>query len=388
MSPECAQALEDIRSAGRALLKYISPNDVDVTGAHQSGFYLPKGASKAFTPYPPEKNVNRDHHVRVTWPDGRETESVVKWYGQGTRSEYRLTRFGRAFPWRSPGRLGDLLILIPVTLTVFRAHILRSEDDIDDLQSGLGIEVIQQWVFYDGRSVPAESADQCLNRRFRAFVAQIEALPGVQVFSDATREALAKCIPDFTGKSPDERILRLVQEEYTLYRMAEQRIWKPRIKDPFRSIDEFLTTAQSILQARKSRAGRSLENHVEGVLADGGLPFQMRQVLDGTRPDIVIPGKTSYDNPEYPVEKLLIMGVKHTCKDRWRQVLKEAPRVRHRYIFTVQHGISSLQLDEMFGAGVSLIVPFALHKEYPRTHRKRLLTLQAFIEQAKHAIAQ
>lgn len=386
MSPECAQALTDVRNAGKALLKFISPNDVDVTGAHQSGFYLPKGVWQAFTPHPPERGVNRDHFVTVIWPDGLKTDSVVKWYGQA-KSEYRLTRFGRGFPWRRPDRLGDLLILIPLSLSLFHAHIVCSEDDIGDLQSGLGIEVIKQWTFYDRDAAPVESEDQCLNRQFREFVELLDELPEVRRFSYATRDALLRCVPAFSESSTDARFLRLVQEEYTLYRMAEQKIWKPRIEHIFQTIDDFLITAQSILQARKSRAGRSLENHVETVLEGADIPHEMRPILDGTRPDIVIPGKASYDDPKYPTDKLLVLGIKHTCKDRWRQVLEEAPRVTHRYILTVQHGISSSQLDLMTEAGISLIVPSDLHEEYPRSHRRRLLTLDEFITHAKRMIA-
>jgi hypothetical protein len=386
MSPECELAHADARIAGKALLKFISPNDVDVTGAHQSGFYLPKQVWKVFSPYPPEKGINKDHHVRVIWPDGRETSSVVKWYGQKTRSEYRLTRFGRSFPWRSAERLGDLLLMVPITITDFRAHILGSEEDIQDIQSALGIEVVGQWAFYDRDAAPAESENQCLNRLFTGFVAGLEGFPEVRVFSNATRDALLRCVQDFQGLSSDDRIVRMVHEEYTLYRMVEQKVWQPRIRDVFQSIEEFLSTAQSLIQARKSRAGRSLENHVEAVLSDEQIPFQMRQIVDGTRPDIVIPDKASYDNLRYPKNKLLIVGVKHTCKDRWRQVLNEAPRVPHKYIFTMQHGISSMQLDEMFKSRISLIVPSPLHKEYPRSYRERLMSLDQFIAHAKRIL--
>ena len=50
----------------------------------------------------PEKGVLAKHPVRVEWQDGRITKSVVTWYGKLTRSEYRLTRFGRDFPFLTP----------------------------------------------------------------------------------------------------------------------------------------------------------------------------------------------------------------------------------------------------------------------------------------------
>src|SRR5215471_10654967 len=121
MSVEAAVA--DALAAGKALCKIISRNDVGATGGHQCGFYLPKSAWHMFTPQPPEKGVNHKSKVSIQWPEGITTDSVVDWYGKGTRSEYRLTRFGRQFPWLNEEYVGSLLVLVPVTLNAFKAHI-------------------------------------------------------------------------------------------------------------------------------------------------------------------------------------------------------------------------------------------------------------------------
>jgi hypothetical protein len=106
----------------------------------------------------------------------------------------------------------------------------------------------------------------------------------------------------------------------------------------------------------------------------------MRQVVDGTRPDILIPGKAEYNDPAFPNKKLFMVGVKMTCKDRWRQVTKEAPRIKRKHILTLQKGISGKQLDEMQRAKVTLIVPEALHKEYPPEGKAIVLSVNAFID--------
>jgi uncharacterized metal-binding protein len=49
----------------------------------------------------------------------------------------------------------------------------------------------------------------------------------------------------------------------------------------------------------------------------------------------------------YPTNKLFMVGVKTTCKDRWRQVLNEAKRVKDKHILTTQQGISKRQLNDM-----------------------------------------
>jgi Restriction endonuclease EcoRII, N-terminal len=61
------------------ILKFISPNDVGLTGGHQCGYYLPKKVWKLFTPNPPTKGVNKESIVKVLWQDGRETQSRIVW---------------------------------------------------------------------------------------------------------------------------------------------------------------------------------------------------------------------------------------------------------------------------------------------------------------------
>ena len=127
------------------MLKFISANDAGTTGSHQAGFYLPKNAWQMYTPYPPHDGRNDKHEVTILWQEGRETQSVVTWYGTGTRSEYRLTRFGRGFPYLNDDYVGGLLVLIPLDISSFRAYILDLDEDILEAQVALGVEIISGW---------------------------------------------------------------------------------------------------------------------------------------------------------------------------------------------------------------------------------------------------
>jgi hypothetical protein len=109
-------------------------------------------------------------------------------------------------------------------------------------------------------------------------------------------------------------------------------------------------------------------------------PFDVRPQIDGrVQPDILIPSKAQYEDTSFPAERLRIVGVKTTCKDRWRQVLNEGKRVPKKHILTIQPGISLNQLNEMSAAGVTLVVPKRLHKEYPQGSGARILTLEEFV---------
>lgn len=382
LSIDGEMALRDSLETGKAIVKFISANDVGLTGSHQYGFYLPKAAWQLFTPHAPVTGENNQHDVEILWPDGLITRSRVSWYGVRTRSEYRLTRFGNNFPWiawNSSDNVGDLLIIVPHSIDQFSAYILHLEEDIDEILAGLGIEITDTWGYYNTSQMPEETEDQCVIERFNNFVQNLQSLPSGSIFSQTTVDALTDCIEDFDDIDPDSKLLRLVREEYLLYRIAEKHIFEPRIQQLFPTIDDFLKTANSILQARKSRAGRSLENHVEYILSHAGISYDIRPIVDGTRPDIIVPGVQQYEDPGFPIDDLFIIGIKRTCKDRWRQVTQEAPRIPRKYILTLQRGMSSNQFEEMTSLNVSLVVPKNFHSDFPPDVRPSLMTVQSFI---------
>lgn len=379
-SPACERAIEIARKQGRALLKFISANDVGATGTHQCGFYLPKNAWKMFTPHPPKKGANKKHEVEIVWMDGRITDSVITWYGQLTRSEYRLTRFGKDFPFLVSDFIGDLFVLIPTSRDSFEAYVLDSSEDIEVIQAALGVEAIEGWAVYDQEAPKVESEDECVNRHFREFVKALTSFPSGDVFSQETREVLRKCCENFRRWNEDDSLLNLIETEYSLFRMAERQICQSQIVRIFRDVDDFLRTASSIMNRRKSRAGRSLENHFHHLLTEAKIPHTMRPSSIEGQPDVVIPSEEAYLDRRYPRDKIWIVGVKTTCKDRWRQVLREGSGVSVRYLLTLQAGISSNQLIQMQASQVSLIVPSRIQKTYPRAHSGALLSVSAFLK--------
>ena len=385
VSAQCEQAVAAALKYGTALLKFISANDCGLTGAHQAGFYLPKSAWRSFTPHPPGGGKNVKHRVFIRWPDSRETESDITWYGQGTRSEYRLTRFGRGFPWLSPDMVGNLLVLIPRTRDQFTAHVLQTEEDIEEIQAALGLEFTYSWAVFPSA---AETPGRCIQRRFEGLLGKFNKFPGTAVLSEAARQTVEKCLPQFRDRSPDEQLVRLVEGEYTLFRMVENKICRAQIARKFSSVDEFLKAAATLMNRRKSRAGRSLENHFATILRNAHIPFEQRVRIDGAaEPDILIPSKEDYDNPDYPAEKLCLLGLKTTCKDRWRQVLNEGDRVKNKHILTLQRGISGNQLEEMHKSGITLVVPKSYQREYPTGSPMKILPVEEFVETIKKMLA-
>lgn len=389
ISPYCERAIEDALHFGNALLKFISPNNVGLTGSHECGFYLPKGVWEMYTPHPPLKGRLDKHPITILWQDGRVTQSVITWYGSKTRSEYRLTRFGHDFPFLTADVVGDLLVLIAKSPDEFIAYVLDYDEDIEEVQSALGVEAFEHWGAYrDGAPQQVETEDACIEKQIRDFSAKLTEFPTGAVFSKKTQEILLACLKKFVEYSADDALMRAYQTEYILFQSVERQVCQNEVSGRlFRSIDDFLKTAASIMNRRKARAGRSFENHVEYLLTRAKIPHKMRPSLgaDG-KPDVIIPNEAAYFDSSFPPNKLFVIGLKTTCKDRWRQVLNEAPKHPSKHIFTLQHGITRNQLTEMHKAHVTLIVPKSLQKSYPAGHNITILKVEDFIKQVTHKL--
>lgn len=104
-------AVESVNKGKNSFCKFISANDAGKTGAHQEGFYLPKNSVSLMFDTPGVKGENKDRFVQIKWQNDFTTASRFIYYGQGTRNEYRLTRFGRGFPFLTEDNVGDLFIL-------------------------------------------------------------------------------------------------------------------------------------------------------------------------------------------------------------------------------------------------------------------------------------
>lgn len=377
-------AIRDALKAKRALCKFISRNNVGATGSHECGFYLPKSAWRMFSIQPPEKGVNYKSIVRVIWPEGLETESAVTWYGQGTRSEYRLTRFGNDFPWLREEYVGCLLVIIPFSLQLFHAYVLETEEEIELLEASLGVETFGGFGIYSAEK-EGESEDECLERVFREALAPLNDFPDGAWMASKARDAVEECSGAIT--SADDRLLKWKEAEFQLFRTLERKLCLPEVQKPFVDIDDFIGVAATLMNRRKSRAGHSLEYHVEHLLQVAGVPFDSQPRIDGKiKPDLLIPSKKAYEDLTHPIAHLAVVGIKTTCKDRWRQILNEGKRIPEKHLLTMQEAISTDQLVEMREANVTLVVPKPFHKGYNIETGINLLSVDGFIEKL-HSLA-
>lgn len=205
-----------------------------------------------------------------------------------------------------------------------------------------------------------------------------EKFPTTQEFSAYTRDSLTDLDP---VARPDDALLRMMETEERFFRLLERHIVQKRLDQSFNSVDEFISYSLSVHNTRKSRAGHSFENHLEFIFAGNGLKFERGVYTENkSKPDFLFPGSLEYRDQAFPEEMLTMLGVKTTCKDRWRQVLREARRIPGKHLATLEPGISENQTSEMRESSLQLVVPRALFETYSSPQRDWLWSFSDFID--------
>ena len=75
-----------------------------------------------------------------------------------------------------------------------------------------------------------------------------------------------------------------------------------------------------------------------------------------------------------------MLGSKSTCKDRWRQVLEEADRIKYKHLLTLEAAISVYQTNKMASKNLQLVIPKPIHKSYTIQQQEWLMDVSDFIK--------
>ena len=378
-------ATSKVQQSKAALCKFITANDTGTTGGHQCGYHVSKEAWSMFLDEEPIRGNNIDIPIRIHWQNDFDTDSRFKYYGVGTRNEYRITRFGRGFPFLNDENVGDLLVLARFDKDYYEAFVLQTDDEIDDFFSFFNLSYDKTNQIIDVHQ--AEQPEQRLLTLINDFVARYADFPDTRIMATGARN----CFNEANGivthnivSTPDDVLLGWLDTEYTLFKYMEEKVYSDIITKPFSSIDTFVSMANEVLNRRKSRAGKSLEHHLADIFTRNELSFEEQVITEEKKkPDFVFPNGRCYHNMTFPGEMLTVLGAKTTCKDRWRQVLNEADRVDDKYLFTLQQGISSNQLKEMQDYRLHLVVPHKYLTSFPKEYRSGICDLSTFIGMVK-----
>lgn len=377
------QAINSVLNSELGFCKFLSANDTGATGGHQAGIYIPKSSAKILFSEPGQKGENKDKWVKVKWQDDFITDTRFIYYGKGTRNEYRITNFGKDFPFLTTEYTGALFVFIKENEECYLGYMLNSEDDIEIFLSAFGLNPTETNCLIDTEKIQPETHEQIA---IQEFISSLEIdFPSSEIMSAAARNIQNRAYDhiEYIQTNPDRKLIEWTNMEYTLFRALEYARYGDLITKGFTSVDEFVKVANMVLNRRKSRAGKSLEHHLSAIFDGNNIEYTAQAVTEGNKkPDFIFPSQEAYHDIRFSDNNLISLAAKTTCKDRWRQILNEANRLKDRpkYLCTLQQGISGAQMDEMQAENVILVVPKPYIKTYPVERQERIWTIGRFVK--------
>lgn len=396
-----AEWLEEIKVTNCLFYaKRLSGNDTGATKSHQAGIYFPNKVMADVFPEIDRIDIHNPDHFFKAIVDSHslpEQELRVIYYngkprGDGTRNEKRITRWKEtteSTPLQDSDNTGALVLFA----------FLKQQEEKNS-------EYLKIWVCKDpeeeayaelilGEVIPGSGVfGQPLNI-FGGFQLPNGKLQNPNILPSSWKETFPSGQDilnflfekySFLDIAPDERLMKRRSKEFDLFKTIENIHSIPLVNKGFDNIEDFIAIANSITNRRKSRSGRSLEIHLEKIFTEEGLIHFSSQCVteNNKKPDFIFPSHNAYHNIEFPTDNLRMLAVKTTCKDRWRQLLNEAHRIKNPFLFTLQEGVSVNQYKEMKHEGVTLVIPEPIRKTFPEEIRSDLLNLNEFINQTKN----
>ena len=379
------RAINAVLTGGPSYCKFLSANDSGETGGHQSGILISKSAKAMFW----TDEEMRENHIlkkygRIRWQDNYDTSCTFTWYE--SKNELRITGFGRGKSPLTEEFTGALFVMVKDSEEDYRGYLLNTDNDIEQFLDTFGLTPAET-----NRPIEINRVNPELREK-QAIDSFIDTLkvdfPTSVEMSSAARMIQYQVYMNrpLAIKDPDTILLRWTDEEYALFRAIEHARYGDIVSRGFASVDDFVIMANQVLNRRKSRAGKSLEHHLSAILDENKIQYTSQAVTEGNKkPDFLFPSEEAYHDMTFSVEKLCTLAAKTTCKDRWRQILNEADRLRdeNKYLCTMQQGISAAQMDEMQAEKVILVVPRAYHSAYPKEKRDRIWTISKFVNYVK-----
>ena len=377
-----SKAIESVTAGRASYCKFLSANDSGETGGHQSGILISMSArDMLFTPEEMRNNHILKKTGKILWQSDYTTNCTFTWYT--SKNELRITGFGRGLSPLSPELTGALFVLVKLDEENYDGYLFNTDDSIRDFLDSFGMTPAETNRLIETNQILPEVRQ---TQAIKAFIATLDVeFPVSSQMSAAARMLENNIFSNhyLISSDPDQILLRWTDEEFRLFKALEEARYGELVSRGFSTVDDFVLMANQVLNRRKSRAGKSLEHHLSAIFDENNIQYTAQAITEGNKkPDFLFPSEEAYHDMTFSVEKLCTLAAKTTCKDRWRQILNEADRLRdkNKALCTLQQGISSQQLDEMQREQVILVVPREYHTYYPREKRDRLWTVKHFVD--------
>ena len=334
-----------------------------------------------------------------------ESDGVLTWYdaryNHPTRTEWRLYYPSNDVTTRA--QAGDTLFICRKTDGTVLEIIAKNGDLIENQLYWLfdikPEDTEKRFVATDLSNLPADSltftAKMILQRigielpllqtvYLEMLIDQFgDAFPTTREFSQFARSTVKDVDPE---NAPDQALMKWYEREEEMFMCMERHLIQERLrtgfmKDETVDVDAFIQFSLSVNNRRKSRAGLSLENHLEALFTLNRIRYSHTPITENkSKPDFLFPSIENYRDREFPAHMLTMLGSKTTAKDRWRQVLEEADRIEHKHLITLEAAISENQTDEMKSRMLQLVVPKPIHATYTANQQTWLYSVADFLD--------
>jgi hypothetical protein len=385
------------------LLKKLSRNDTSWSmpgGGHQAGFYVPRDVRESGF-FPPLIAREDKPHIFQTscpsiWPQTGELKSSMMRHFSNKGSETHITVVPHdVFQHLNPaslllcGRLRKPIGGSSYWFVVIDSH----SDDAEMLETALEISSdFHCAIFPASKLLKANQLEKDeegllieeLQRAIKGgtleeFIASVSRLPSpAKLAEEAQKTYLAEhgltSLDPFSIERPGDAIMYISRDiEFRIFRgyelrkraaeivgvLAKENDLSCAVVRGFSGMDSIFLSAS---QQRKTRAGRSFENHLAALLKHGKVRFEEQAILGGRRPDFVLPSrKVVRAAAKGNSADAAILSAKTTLRERWKQIKREDFGC-HIFLATVDDRVSPQALDEMQDSGIKLVVPESLKK--------------------------
>lgn len=417
--------IEDFAARSSILfLKKLSRNDTswaDITTSHQAGFYVPRQIREAgfFPKLQQRADKPHIHEARCPsiWPQTGEIklDSGLKHYSN-KGPEAHFTRIPKdLFRGLNPASwlLGGALTTADAELRHWFMVIDSQSADAELLETRLDIGsdfhfgLIEPVMLRNAVRLEADLSAELIQRisealkteSLHALLADYARIPSPEQLSKAAQAAyLAEqrltSLDPWKMDAPGDAVMRISRDmEYRIYRQHELRQRAIEIigvlsrsadlvtsvVTGFSSLDQIFLSAS---QQRKSRAGRSFENHIRAMLEAGGVRAEEQAILGGRRPDFVLPDAKTVRSKSRGHLDAAILSAKTTLRERWKQITHERFNCAI-YLATVDDRVSPQALADLQAAQITLVVPESLKASNETVYRSdgNVITMKQFFEE-------
>lgn len=409
-----ASLLDD---ASLIFLKKLSRNDRSWADgrSHQNGVLIPKEVRDTdfFSPFIPNTDVRfSDVRFSIYWPESDvSTESRYIYYK--SKNEYRLTRIPKEeFAGLSPGSFLLISKHRREGTYIWKAITIDSlSEEYDYIERRLELPIDFLWKIIDPRLLQERitpEIEEIFSEIFSAVengtlanLIEIYKLPSTnEIAKEAREEYLISTdnasLNPFVISNPGDALREITKHrQFEIFKKYERRLIAAKLIDLLindranitieKLVSIIITRIYDVYevmlrasQARRSRVGRSFEDHIAVMMKDGDVPFTEQPIIGKRRPDFALP------RIRFSVGQSLILTAKTTLRERWQQVINET-KGRPIYLATVDDRVTSSVIEDLGSAGVYLVVPEALKFSEDTEYRRypHVLTFTDFFNNTK-----